>query len=175
MEGKSVGKIEAEETRKTTSTHETAFLSIFFSLERPGESSRDSEGTFPHETNGQRSFQLTQMDGESSPLDRRGVEVSVVDVEVSRGHCLRSETVEEGDFGATRDANCGERRTEINKLKIVKESIKKSGRGEAINYSICHNGFTAAVTSKETSNGSDCGRKLNRGIGRKESNIIYEC
>ena len=114
------------------------------------------------------------MDGESSPLDRRGVEVSVVDVEVSRGHCLRSETVEEGDFGATRDANCGERRTEINKLKIVKKSIKQIGRSEAINYSICQR-FYCSDVKKETTNGSDCGRKLNRGIGRKESNIIYEC
>ena len=39
------------------------------------------------------------MDGEGAPLDRGGVEVAVLDVEVARGHCLRPQPVEQGNLG----------------------------------------------------------------------------
>ncbi len=46
------------------------------------------------------------MDGEGSPLGGTGVEVVVVNVKVARAHRLRSETIKQGHFGPTRNANC---------------------------------------------------------------------
>ena len=51
-------------------------------------------------------IELTQVDGEGAPLDRRGVEVAVLDVKVSGAHRLRPETVEQGDFGTACHAHC---------------------------------------------------------------------
>jgi hypothetical protein len=48
---------------------------------------------------------LTEMNCECSPLNGGGVEVSVLDVKISGAHCLRTKTIEQGNFGSARDAN----------------------------------------------------------------------
>ena len=49
--------------------------------------------------------EITQVDGEGSPLGWTGVEVVVIDVEVARADRLRSETVEQGHLRSAGDAN----------------------------------------------------------------------
>ena len=46
------------------------------------------------------------MDGECSPLHGRRLEISVVDVEIASAHRLRSEAVEQRDFGTARNTHC---------------------------------------------------------------------
>ena len=50
-------------------------------------------------------IKLTQMDGEGSPLYGGRVEVAVFDVQIPGTHCLRPETIEQGNFGSAGDAN----------------------------------------------------------------------
>ena len=45
------------------------------------------------------------MDGESSPLNWGSVEVSIFYVQISGAHCLRTETIEQGNFGTAGHAN----------------------------------------------------------------------
>ncbi len=48
---------------------------------------------------------LTKMNCECPPLNGGRVEVSVLDVKISGAHCLRTKTIEQGNFGSARDAN----------------------------------------------------------------------
>jgi hypothetical protein len=48
---------------------------------------------------------LTKVDGECAPLDGRGVEVSVLHVEVPRGDCLRAQAIEQRHLCSARDAH----------------------------------------------------------------------
>ena len=49
---------------------------------------------------------LTEVNGEGAPLHGRRVKVPVVHVQVPRADCLRSQTVEQGNFGSAGHANC---------------------------------------------------------------------
>lgn len=48
---------------------------------------------------------LTQVDGESAPLGGTGVEIVVVDVQITRADRLGTESVEQSHFGPTGDAD----------------------------------------------------------------------
>lgn len=52
---------------------------------------------------------LTQVEGEGCPLPGTGDEGSPLDREVAGADGLGAQAVEEGDFGAWGDADCGER------------------------------------------------------------------
>ena len=59
---------------------------------------------------------LTEVNGEGAPLHGRRVKVPVVDVQVPRADCLRSQTVEQGNFGSAGNANCKRKRSEFFKI-----------------------------------------------------------
>ena len=56
---------------------------------------------------------LTEVNGEGAPLHGRRVKVPVVDVQVPRADCLRSQTVEQGNFGSAGHANCKQNQSSL--------------------------------------------------------------
>ena len=67
---------------------------------------------------------LTKVDCECSPLNGWSVEVSVFDVQISGAHCLRTKTIEQGNFGSARNANF--KKNQIFKIEILEnERLQK--------------------------------------------------